>query len=79
MMGIKTSMIAFPSMNIPINNKKILAIIPARAGSKGLARKNIKSLCGKPLIAWTIEEAKKSNYIDKIIVSSDDEEISRKT
>lgn len=58
-----------------INNKKVLAIIPARGGSKGVLRKNIKSLCGKPLIAWTIEEAKKSNYIDKIIVSSDDKEI----
>jgi N-acylneuraminate cytidylyltransferase/CMP-N,N'-diacetyllegionaminic acid synthase len=58
-----------------INNKKVLAIIPARGGSKGLPGKNIKSLYGKPLIAWTIEEAKKSNYIDKILVSSDDKEI----
>ncbi len=55
--------------------KKILSIIPARGGSKGIPRKNIKSLAGKPLIAWTIEEAKKSKYIDRLILSSEDEEI----
>ena len=55
--------------------KKILAIIPARGGSKGLPRKNIKLLSGKPLIAWTIEQAKKSSYLDKIVVSTDDKEI----
>lgn len=54
---------------------KILAIIPARGGSKRLPRKNIISLEGKPLIAWTIEETKKSKYITDIIVSTDDEEI----
>ncbi|MTK11385.1 MAG: acylneuraminate cytidylyltransferase family protein [Clostridiaceae bacterium] len=58
-----------------INNNKILAIIPARGGSKGLPRKNIKNLNGKPLIAYTIEAAKKSKYIDRIIVSTEDEEI----
>lgn len=56
-------------------DKKILAIIPARGGSKGILRKNIKKLGGKPLIAWTIECAQKSKYIDKVIVSTDDEEI----
>ena len=55
--------------------KKILAIIPARGGSKGVPRKNIKMLAGKPLIAWTIEEAKKSRFIDMCIVSTEDEEI----
>ena len=55
--------------------KKILAIIPARGGSKGVPRKNIKMLAGKPLIAWTIEEAKKSKYIDTCVVSTEDEEI----
>ena len=55
--------------------KKIVAIIPARGGSKGLPRKNIIDLAGKPLIAWTIEAALKSKYITKTIVSSDDEEI----
>ena len=56
-------------------NKTFLAIIPARGGSKRLPRKNILDLCGKPLIAYTIEAALKSKYIDKVIVSSDDEEI----
>lgn len=56
-------------------NPKILGIIPARGGSKGVPRKNIKELAGKPLIAWTIEEAKKSRYITKLILSSEDEEI----
>ncbi|HJF34255.1 MAG TPA: acylneuraminate cytidylyltransferase family protein [Sporosarcina psychrophila] len=58
-----------------INGKKVLAIIPARGGSKGIVRKNVRQLAGKPLIAWTIEEAKKSKYIDRLIVSSEDEEI----
>lgn len=58
-----------------INGMKILAIIPARGGSKGVPRKNIRHLAGKPLIAWTIEEAKKSKYIDRLILSSEDKEI----
>ncbi|OGY43097.1 MAG: hypothetical protein A2729_05805 [Candidatus Buchananbacteria bacterium RIFCSPHIGHO2_01_FULL_39_14] len=55
--------------------KEILAVIPARGGSKGVPKKNIKLLCGKPLIVWTITEAKKSKYLTRIIVSTDDEEI----
>ncbi|MDN5114350.1 cytidylyltransferase domain-containing protein [Aliarcobacter butzleri] len=55
--------------------KKILAIIPARGGSKGLPRKNIIDLAGKPLIAWTIEASLGSKYITKTIVSSDSDEI----
>jgi CMP-N,N'-diacetyllegionaminic acid synthase len=58
-----------------IENKTVLAIIPARGGSKGVPRKNIRELSGKPLIAWTIEEAKKSKYIDRLILSSEDAEI----
>ncbi|MCT4605042.1 MAG: acylneuraminate cytidylyltransferase family protein [Marinisporobacter sp.] len=58
-----------------INNKKIVAIIPARGGSKGVPKKNIKLLNNKPLIAYTIEEALKSKYIDRVIVSTDDLEI----
>ena len=54
---------------------RLLAIIPARGGSKGICRKNIKTFGGKPLISWTIEEAKKCKYIDRIIVSTDDEQI----
>ena len=56
-------------------NFKIIAIIPARGGSKGIPRKNIKSLCGKPLIAWTIIQAKNSKYISEVYVSTDDKEI----
>lgn len=54
---------------------EILAVIPARGGSKGVPRKNICKLNGKPLIAYTIEEAKKSRYISRIIVSTEDREI----
>ena len=57
------------------SNKKILAVIPARGGSKRLPGKNIKMLGNKPLIAWTIEAAKNSKLIDRIILSSDDKEI----
>ena len=57
------------------DEKKILAVIPARGGSKGVPRKNIRELGGKPLIAWTIDAAKKSEYIDRLILSSEDEEI----
>ena len=56
-------------------NYKIIAIIPARGGSKGIPRKNIKLLAGKPLIAHSIENALKSKYIDIVIVSTEDEEI----
>lgn len=55
--------------------KKVLAIIPARGGSKGLPKKNIIDLAGKPLIAWTIETSLSSKYITKTIVSSDSDEI----
>ncbi len=58
-----------------INNKKVLAIIPAREGSKGFPGKNIKMLNGKPLIAWSIDVGKKSKYIDKLIVSTDGKKI----
>jgi CMP-N,N'-diacetyllegionaminic acid synthase len=61
--------------------KTFLAIIPARGGSKRLPRKNILNLAGKPLIAWSIEAGLNSEYIDKVIVTSDDDdilEISRK-
>lgn len=56
-------------------DKTFLAIIPARGGSKGIPRKNIINVNGKPLIQYTIDEAKKSKYIDKIIVSTEDQEI----
>lgn len=56
--------------------EKILAIIPARGGSKGIPKKNIKLLADKPLIAYTIEAALKSNYLDRVIVSTEDKKIS---
>ena len=57
------------------NGKTFLAIVPARGGSKRLPRKNVLDLAGKPLISWTIEAGLKSKYIDKVIVTSDDDEI----
>lgn len=55
--------------------KKFLCVIPARGGSKGIPRKNIVNVYGKPLIQYTIEAALASKYIDDIIVSTDDKEI----
>ncbi len=56
-------------------NKTFLAIIPARGGSKRLPRKNILDLSGRPMISWSIDAGLKSKYIDKVVVSSDDDEI----
>ncbi len=56
-------------------NRKILSVIPARGGSKGIPHKNIIDLCGKPLISYTIKAALDSKYIDYVLVSTDDEEI----
>lgn len=58
-----------------IDNKTVLAIIPARGGSKGLPRKNIRPMCGKPLIGWSIEKAGKSRYLDMVLVTTDSQEI----
>ena len=58
-----------------INKEKVLAIIPARGGSKRLPGKNMKSFNGKPLIYWTMNAAKKSKYIDDIYISTDSLEI----
>ena len=58
-----------------IGNKKVLAITLARGGSKGVYKKNIANLNGKPLLQYTVEEVKKSKYIDSYIVSTDDEDI----
>jgi len=58
-----------------INGKSVLAIIPARGGSKGLPGKNILPLAGKPLIVWSIEAARDSKFIDKCVVSTDDDKI----
>jgi CMP-N,N'-diacetyllegionaminic acid synthase len=55
--------------------KTILCVIPARGGSKGLPGKNIKVLLGKPLIAYSIEQARKSKYIDRVVVSTESKKI----
>ena len=52
-----------------------VALIPARGGSKGISRKNIKTFNSKPLIYWSIKAALRSNYIDRVIVSTEDKEI----
>jgi N-acylneuraminate cytidylyltransferase len=57
--------------------KNAIAVIPARGGSKRIPRKNIKDFHGKPLIAYSIEVALKSNLFDKVVVSTDDEEIAQ--
>jgi len=57
----------------------ILGVTPARGGSKGIPQKNIRNICGKPLIGWTIESALESRLIDEYIVSTDDPEIASVT
>jgi phosphoglycerate dehydrogenase-like enzyme/CMP-N-acetylneuraminic acid synthetase len=58
-----------------LNSKRILAVIQARGGSKGIPRKNIYPIDGHPLIAYTIEAAKGSQYVDRLVVSTDSDEI----
>ncbi|MGC8761712.1 MAG: cytidylyltransferase domain-containing protein, partial [Bryobacteraceae bacterium] len=54
---------------------RVLGVIPARGGSKGIPRKNIRLLGGKPLLAWTIETAKASRRLTRVVLSTEDEEI----
>ena len=54
---------------------RVLGLIPARGGSKGVARKNIRALCGKPLLQWTAEAALQAQTLDRVILSTEDEEI----
>lgn len=56
-------------------DRKCLAIIPARGGSKGISRKNIRMVAGRPLLAWTIDAARGARGIDRVVVSTDDAEI----
>jgi len=58
-----------------VSNHKVLAIIPARSGSKGLANKNVLPLAGRPLLAWSIEHAQNSKLTTRVICSTDDEKI----
>ncbi|MBS3962536.1 MAG: acylneuraminate cytidylyltransferase family protein [Sandarakinorhabdus sp.] len=57
-----------------IDSKKVLAVVPARRGSKGLPFKNIRPLGGKPLLAWPIEAARKSHHVDRVLISTEDAE-----
>jgi CMP-N-acetylneuraminic acid synthetase len=58
-----------------ISGKRLLGLIPARGGSVGIPRKNIRLLGGKPLVAWSIEAARLTRYLDRVVVSTDDPEI----
>src|SRR5579863_3676730 len=58
-----------------VHDKRVVAVIPARGGSKSIPGKNIKPLCGKPLLAWSIDIARQVVEIDRIIVSTDDPQI----
>lgn len=58
-----------------MQDKKILGVIPARGGSKGIPRKNIRMIAGKPLLGWTIESARKSSTLTHYVVSTEDDEI----
>ena len=58
-----------------IDGKKVVAVIPARGGSKGVPRKNVRDVAGKPLIAWTVEAALCAKCVDTVAVSTDDAEI----
>lgn len=60
-----------------IAGKRVLAVVPARGGSKGVPGKNLRLVRGRPLIAWTIEQALRARSIDRVILSSDDESIMR--
>ncbi len=60
---------------IMINGKSVLAVITARKGSKGIPRKNIIDICGKPMICYTVEAALECRYIDEVMVTTDCEEI----
>jgi N-acylneuraminate cytidylyltransferase len=54
---------------------RVLAVVPARGGSKGVPRKNVRPLGGKPLLQWTVEAARGSRFIDRLVLSTDDDEI----
>ena len=58
-----------------IRGQSVIGVITARGGSKGLPGKNIRPLCGKPLIAWTIEAGKNASYLDELMVTTDSSEI----
>ncbi len=60
-----------------IGSGRVLGLVPARGGSKGVPRKNLRLLGGKPVLQWTVEAAQESRLIDRLVLSTDDEEIAR--
>ncbi len=60
-----------------IDGKSVIAIVPARGGSKGLPGKNTREICGRPLLAWSVRAGLKSRYVDEVIVSTDSEDIAQ--
>ena len=60
-----------------LHKQKVLAVVPARRGSKRLPRKNLMPFCGQPLISWSIEAGLSSIFVDKVVVSTEDEEVKK--
>jgi CMP-N,N'-diacetyllegionaminic acid synthase len=60
-----------------IEGKRVLALVPARSGSKGLPMKNVRLLHGKPLLSWPIDAARHSHYVDRVIASTDSDEFAK--
>jgi CMP-N,N'-diacetyllegionaminic acid synthase len=60
-----------------IDRKNVIAIVPARGGSKGLPGKNTREICGRPLLAWSVRAGLESRYVDEVIVSTDSEDIAQ--
>lgn len=73
--GLRSNALDTTGGSLLLKQDRVIAIIPARGGSKGVPRKNIRSVCGRPLIEWTIEQAKAVDLIDRVIVSTEDPEI----
>jgi len=67
--------VLFSSMREQLAEHTVLGLIPARGGSKGIVRKNIRLLAGRPLLSYTADAARKSNFLSRVILSTDDPEI----
>jgi N-acylneuraminate cytidylyltransferase len=65
-------MAEIPGLSRPIS---VLALVPARGGSKSVPRKNLRTVAGRPLIGWSIEQAKRAQHVDRVVVTTDDAEI----
>jgi CMP-N,N'-diacetyllegionaminic acid synthase len=72
---VGTSTASIDNLGAPRKAPSVVALITARGGSKGIPRKNVRLLTGKPMIAWTIEAAKQARGVSRVLISTDDEEI----